>query len=285
MTKPRRKQVEDAMPLLGRRTVLVGAGALVTVWVGRAVAARQDFQVVEQELVVAGLDPRHDGLVVAQVSDVHLGLSTPQRRVERAVETLNALRPDVVVLTGDYVSFSKKPVARVGPALAGLKAPTFAVLGNHDHWVDAERVRAELVGDGYAVLQNESRSLQVKGAPLTLVGIDDEQVGRADVARAFAGVGKTGSRLVLAHQPKTADQLPRDAGLVCFSGHTHGGQIVVPKVTEAIAHQVGQHYLKGVYRVRGNWLVVSAGLGYGRGGPAVRLRVPPEISLVTLRAG
>lgn len=272
------------MPLIGRRTVLVGAGALVTVWVGRAIAARQDFQVVEEELVVAGLDPRLDGMVVAQVSDVHLGLSTPQGRIERAVETINALRPDLVVLTGDYVTFSKRPLTRVGPALAGLKPPTFAVLGNHDHRVAPERVRTELESDGYRVLQNESARLSLRGAELTIVGVDDEQVGRADVARAFAGA-TTGARIVLAHQPRTADQLPRDAGLVCFSGHTHGGQLVVPRLTEAIAHKVGQPYLKGTYKVRGNWLVVSAGLGYGRGGPAVRLRNPPEISLVTLRAG
>ncbi|MBI5546301.1 MAG: metallophosphoesterase, partial [Deltaproteobacteria bacterium] len=137
----------------------------------------------------------------------------------------------------------------------------------------------------YRVLRNRAQKVDVRGAPAWIVGVDDAQVGQEDVALAFADVPSAGTRLVLAHQPRSADRLPQDAGVVCFSGHTHGGQIVLPGITERIARGVGQPYLRGLYEVRGNWLLVSSGLGYGRGGPAVRLRNPPEVVLVTLRAG
>lgn len=267
-----------------RRVAIVGA-ALATAWVARAAAAREDFVVVERTVVVPGLDLRHDGLVVAQLTDLHLGLSTPTKRVRRAIAAINAAAPDLVVLTGDYATMSRRPVKRIGEAVAGLTAPTFAVLGNHDHWVAPEAVREQLEGQGYTVLQNASSVVTLRGAAATVIGVDDEQVGRADVAKAFTGIAAEGTRVVLAHQPKTADQLPEDSGLVCFSGHTHGGQIVLPRVTEAIARGVGQRYLKGLYRVRGNWLFVSGGIGYGSGGPALRLHNPPEIAFVTLRAG
>jgi predicted MPP superfamily phosphohydrolase len=270
---------------LTRRAVLLGASVLAAASVAQAASGGEAFDVTQRELVVPGLDPRHDGLKVVQISDVHLGASTPDRRVERAVRTINALQPDLVFLTGDYVTFSRRTLPRVAPRLAGIEAPTFAVLGNHDHWVDAAAVRRALEADGYPVLQNQSVPFPVRGAPVWIVGVDDAQTGHQDVARAFAGVPATGTRLVLAHQPTSADALPENGNLVCFSGHTHGGQINLPGLTESIARRLGQPYLRGAYRVRGNWLYVNSGLGYGKGGAAVRLRVPPEISVITLRAG
>ena len=267
-----------------RRTMLLGAGILAMASAAQAATGREQFRVVEQELVVPGLDPRHDGLRVAQISDVHLGASTPDARVERAVRTVNALNPDLVFLTGDYVTFSRHPLKRLSRQLAGLTAPTFAVLGNHDHWIDGAAVRQALEADGYPVLQNAAATRYFRGAPVWIIGVDDAQTGHADVARAFSSVPGRGTRLVLAHQPRTADQLPENAGLVCFSGHTHGGQIDVPGITALVARGIGQRYLRGPYRVRGNWLFVNAGLGYGKGGAAFRLRVPPEIALITLRA-
>jgi predicted MPP superfamily phosphohydrolase len=258
---------------------------LAAAGVARAATGRERFEVVERELVVPGLDARHDGLVVAQMSDVHLGASTPDRRVTRAIREINARHPDLVVLTGDYVTFSHTPLQKLSDRLAGLAPPTFAILGNHDHWVDAQAVRRALEEDGYRVLQNEAVSIDVRGAPVWIVGVDDAQVGKEDLARSFEGVPATGTRIVLAHQPTTADRLPANAGLVCFSGHTHGGQIVIPGLTSRIAKSVGQPYLRGLYKVRDNWLYVSAGIGYGRGGPALRVRNPPEIALITLRAG
>jgi len=257
-----------------------------TVGAARAVASRaEDFDVVDRELVVPGLDPRHDGLKVAQISDVHLGASTPDARVERAVRTINALNPDLVFLTGDYVTFSRHPLKRLSRQLSGITAPTYAVLGNHDHWIDGPAVRQAPEADGYPVLQNAAVARSFHGAPLWIVGVDDAQTGHADVARAFRDVPAHGTKLVLAHQPRSADQLPANASLVCFAGHTHGGQIDVPGITSLVARSIGQPYLRGAYRVRGNWLFVNAGLGYGKGGAALRLRVPPEIAIITLRAG
>ncbi len=267
-----------------KRTWLVGAGILVLAGTAQA-ARRTDFRVIESEVRVPGLAAEHDGLVVAHLSDFHVGLSTPDQRIRRAVELVNSRSPDLILLTGDYVTFSKRPLKRLGQVMRGLEAPTFAVLGNHDHWVDPAGVRAALESAGYHVLRNESVSLEVDGAPVFVAGVDDSKVGAADVHRALADLPRTGTRLVAAHQPTDADQLPPDEGLVCFSGHTHGGQLDVPGLTGRLARALGHRYLRGMHRVRGNWLLVSAGLGYGKGGPALRLRVPPEVGFVTLRAG
>ena len=266
-----------------RRGLVVGTSIMLAAGVTRAQSARDRFEVREVTLSVPGLDPRHDGLVVAQLSDFHIGFATPDSRILAAVREVNARGPDLVALTGDYVTWSKKPTARVGRLLAGLEPPVVAVLGNHDYWVDAPTVKADLEAQGYTVLVNEAHAVSVNGAPIWVIGIDDAYTGHEDVAAAFCGVPDSGTRLVLAHMPTTADRLPRDAGLVVLSGHTHGGQLRVPGITDRIAEKIGQPYVRGLYVVRGNQLYVNPGIGFGRGGPAVRLKNPPELTLITLR--
>ena len=185
-------------------------------------------------------------------------------------------------MTGDYVTMSKKPIGRIS-LLQGILSPVYAVLGNHDHWVAAGKVRDGLEKLGYTVLQNRAVRLELKGAPLWVVGVDDGTTRHDDVAAAFQGVPDLGTRLVLTHTPTTAEKLPEGQGLACFAGHTHGGQLQIPKVTPALARLVGQPYLHGLYTVRGNTLHVTSGLGYGPGGPAVRYKMPPELAVLTLR--
>jgi uncharacterized protein len=273
-----------AMHSLTRGRFVVGAGVMLAASVARAQNARDRFEVREVELRVPGMDPAHDGLKVVQLSDIHIGFATPDSRVRAAIQQINAIEPDLVVLTGDYVTWSKKPAERVGRVLAGIEPPVVAILGNHDHWVDAARVRSDLEADGYPVLQNESLALTINGAPVWVVGIDDATTGHEDIAAACAGVPERGTRIVLAHMPTTADRLPENAHLVVLSGHTHGGQLRVPGLTDKVASAVGQPYLRGLYRVRGNDLYVNPGLGFGRGGPAVRFNNPPEVTAITLRA-
>jgi uncharacterized protein len=243
------------------------------------------FSVHETSMVVGCLARAHDGIRVAHVSDIHVGAFTPRARIRAAFAHINALAPDLVVLTGDYVTWSKAPVPLLAELFGGLSAPTFCVLGNHDHWVDPIGIRMQLENAGYTVLQNAFRTTKVRGADLHVIGVDDERTGHANVAQALSGVPASSSRIVLAHVPTTARNLPKDCGLACFSGHTHGGQVRVGgTLMNRAATALGHPYLRGKHEVLGNALYVSSGLAYGPGSILPRFRCPPEISLVTLRA-
>jgi predicted MPP superfamily phosphohydrolase len=245
---------------------------------------RDHFALNEYELHVPGLNPAHEGLRVAQLSDIHVGQATSDIRIRRAVMAVNASAPDLVFLTGDYVTHSPKPLPRVREVLAGLSGPVYVVLGNHDHWVNAPYLREGFERLGYTVLQNEHRVVNVRGAPATVLGVDDGRTRRDDVKATFRGAPTSGTRLVLAHTPPTVEKLPEYAGLVQFSGHTHGGQFVVRGLTEALFRRAGQPYIRGHYTVRGNQLYVNQGLGFGFGGPYLRRGTEPEVAFFTLRA-
>jgi hypothetical protein len=244
---------------------------------------RDLFTLTENVLHIPGLPAEHDGLRVAQLSDVHVGQATSSVRIRRAVEAVNAAAPDLVFLTGDYVTHSPKPLPRVPELLSGLRGPVYVVLGNHDHWVDAPYLRRGFERIGYTVLQNEHRVVHLRGAPLTVLGIDDGLTGRDDVEATFRGAPTSGTRLVLAHTPPTIEKLPAHAGVVQFSGHTHGGQFIVRGLTEAIFRRAGQPYIRGHYTVNGNQLYVNRGLGFGFGGPYLRRGSEPEVAFFTLR--
>ncbi len=272
---------------LSRRNVLVAAAAAIGPRMAQAAERRraesERFDVTRLELSIPDLDPAHDGLRIAQLSDIHVGRNTPDGRVIAAVRELNALEPDLVVLTGDFVTSRRDPYSRVGQLLEGIEAPAFAVLGNHDHWSDPSSVARSLERADIPVLRNQHTVERLRGAPVYVVGIDDGVTRNDDVERALAKVPSKATRIVLAHAPPTAEKLPEDAALVCFSGHTHGGHFVVPGLTDGIFRRAGQPYIRGHYRVRGNHLYVNRGLGFGRGGPVVRLNSEPEVTVITLR--
>ncbi len=277
----------SAPPSLTRREFLRGAAALAVgaSLPGPALASEAGDSAIRVEAVtlgVPGLDPAHDGLRVAQLSDLHVGRRTPPARIQAALDAANAFEPDLVVLTGDYLSHSQQGVGLLREALGGLAAPTVAVLGNHDHWVDPKGATAALEGLGYAVLSNQHTVLRLRGAPFTVIGVDDLVTRHADPARALAGA-PVGSRLVLAHAPRTADLL-RDAAspLVVLSGHTHGGQITIPILTPLLARLVaGEPYLRGSFRVGSVALYVNRGVGNTV--TTMRLNSDPEVTTATLR--
>lgn len=241
------------------------------------------FEITDTKLELSSLHPAHHGMTVAQLSDVHVGLSTPERRVQAAVEMINRRAPDLVFLTGDYVNFDAVVLADVFRLLGGIEAPTFVILGNHDHWVAPTEIRRGFEAIGYAVLQNEHRVVPVRGAPVTVLGIDDRRTKNDDVKAAFMGAPTEGTRLVLAHNPLTADDLPASAGLVCFSGHTHGGQIILPgRATERVLARIGMPYIRGHYVVRGNQLYVNRGLGFGRNVRFMHDGSRPEVAFFRL---
>jgi uncharacterized protein len=272
---------------LSRRGVLGAflSGALLpaTSRAERKMSFNEFFEVTRTELFIPGLHASHDGLKIAQLSDIHIGRGSPDGRVISAVRILNEENPDLAVLTGDYVTTKRDPYERVPDLLKGISAPTYAVMGNHDHWTDAPYLRRSLEGIGYSVLQNEHTVVRIKGADLNILGLDDSTTKHDDVEKTFKA-NPTGSRLVLAHTPTSAKKLPPWQGMLCLSGHTHGGQLHVPMLTQGIFTRVGQPYIRGHYNVRGNQLYVNRGLGFGRGTTLPRMNSDPELSIITLRA-
>jgi len=271
---------------LSRRTALSAFAATVfapaAVRAERRLIASEFYEVAHVEVFLTGLDPAHDGLTVAQLSDIHVGSGVPDGRVISAVRTLNELKPDLVVLTGDFVTTRFDPVRRVPELLEPLEAPTVAILGNHDHWTHPGEIRDGLGRIDVPVLQNQNTTTRLKGADFTIIGIDDSTSKHDDVQQAFKGA-KQGSRLVLTHTPACAAKLPAWEDLLCLSGHTHGGQMDFGALTRSMFKNTGQPWYRGAYSGRGNQLYVNRGLGWGSGTRLPRFNADPEVTLFTLR--
>jgi len=235
---------------------------------------------MEHEVIIKNLDPRHDGLRIAQLTDVHCGRITPREHIRAAVALANRARPDLVVMTGDYVNWRKDEVPLVTEQLGGLEAEqVVCTLGNHDYFADGDAVAAALLQAGYTVLRNQHTTVEVGGAALHLVGIDDPVTRKDDIPAAFARVPEGGTRVVLCHCPEKVVDLEARGSHLVLSGHTHGGQIwpfrfVVRMFTP---------YVSGLFRVQDTWAYVSRGTGYF--GPPLRVAEPSEITKLVLRAG
>src|SRR6185295_2647884 len=118
--------------------------------------------VVRREVIVPGLDPAHDGLRIAQLSDLHVGMLTSERKIRRAIHRAAAERPDLTVLTGDYLCYSPKFLGQLRELIVEVEGPAVAVLGNHDYWTDGEGVRKVFEHAGINVLRNQHTQLQFR---------------------------------------------------------------------------------------------------------------------------
>lgn len=223
----------------------------------------------------------------------------PASRIRSIVEAALSLRPDIIVLLGDYVEGLTRfrsalvPVADWSRALSGLSAPlgVYAVLGNHDWWFGADAVRAGLRAGGVRILENEAVPLELSGQPFWLAGLADQLAfpapggmyrGADDLPATLAGIGNDAPVILLAHEP---DIFPKVPGRVMLTlcGHTHGGQVYLPFIGRPVVPSAyGQRYAYGHIVEQGRHLVVSAGLGLSV--LPVRFLVPPEITVVTVMA-
>jgi predicted MPP superfamily phosphohydrolase len=275
------------MTMFGRRQFLRGAaiagaaGAAGTL-PALAVADEREARAERVTFAIPGLHPAHDGLRVAQLSDLHVGPPGMRDVIRRAIAEANRFEPDLVVLTGDFVSRRRSDVEELRAAIGGLAAPTVAVLGNHDVWLDPRGTAAALRAHGYEVLENAWTRIRLRGAPLTVVGVGDAMTRREDVPAATRGLRAGPPPLILAHAPRTADRLRAlDRPLLCLSGHTHGGQIQLPLLTRALLASLREPYVRGRYELGAVQLYVNRGIGTS--GLAVRIHSPAEVTFATLR--
>jgi predicted MPP superfamily phosphohydrolase len=267
---------------LSRRDVLRLAGA-ATVGVGTGLIAqgylfeRHAMRVERVDLPLSGLPPSLDGLRVGLLTDVHYSAIVPAADVTTSVNLLNAERPDVIVLGGDYVSFADR--AYMGPVaemLGALKAPhgVFAIVGNHD---DRRHMPAALASHGIETLDDARTSVEIRGDRLHLAGLDFWTRSLAKIADVVRGAGAP--LLLLAHDPRRIVEAAelRVAGVL--SGHTHGGQIVLPGVGAIAAKK----FPIAAGRLRRDDTEMFVSRGVGTVVVPIRINCPPEVAMVTLR--
>ena len=233
------------------------------------------------EIRLALLTQRIDGFKIIHLSDIHHSPFTGIEYIERVVKVANRLRPDMFLLTGDYVSHEREYIAPVAAVLGRLKSRfgTHACLGNHDHWTDADLVTHLFRGEGINMLVNEGIRLEAHGASFWLAGVDDYMVGKTDVASALRGSFPDEMKLLLAHNPLIFRESVRAGVDLTLSGHTHGGQI---KIRDEEKRILPRRKLKaGLHTRKNSQVYITRGIGTVV--VPMRYQCPPEISLLELR--
>jgi predicted MPP superfamily phosphohydrolase len=269
--------------MLSRRAAI--KGVLVTT-IGAATGAgsygyafeRHRIGVTEASLPVSGLAPALDGLRIGLITDIHHSGMVPAEDVSRAVDLTLAQKPDLIVLGGDFVTFGDR--AFVGPVaelLAPLRAPhgVFAILGNHD---DDRAMPAALTAQHIQVLKDARTRVEIRGEALEIAGIRYWTRRAADIARILRKTEDT--VLLLAHDPRRLTEAAALDIPAVLSGHTHGGQVVVPGIGPIVTRKRFP-IIQGVGVQDNTAIFVSRGVGTVY--VPVRINCPPEVAIITLK--
>jgi predicted MPP superfamily phosphohydrolase len=249
----------------------------------------RQVEITHQRILLSKLPREFDGLRVVQLSDIHHSPFLSEAEISVAVQRANELQPDLIVLTGDYVSYSRDYIAGCAQALGKLRAPlgVFAVLGNHDHWMDGAGMATALASQGIRVLDNESLSIERESSHIRLVGVDDLTTGRDNLSKALIDTQAEETRILLSHNPRIIREAARAGIDLVLSGHTHGGQInwrlLIGREDRKAARRLrrrSRRLTRGHAQLGATQLYVNRGLGT----VVVPLRYgcPPEITLLEL---
>jgi len=277
-----------------------GAGSAAGRWVVGAVGAflvlagvwgyvgTRRLVVRPLEVAVPDLPAGLEGMRIAQLSDLHVGPHTPPRYLARIAEAVRRAEPDLIALTGDQVDDYARDVEPLGAAFGGLSAPlgVVAIAGNHDVYAGWEAVRRGMERLGWRVLVNEAVPIERNGARFWLAGTGDPAGGRAgstpvapDVPRTLAAVPRGAFTVALAHNPALWPELAERGVALTLSGHTHHGQLSIPRLRWSVA-SLFLDLAMGVYRRGDSVLYINPGTNYW--GIPFRIGALPEVTVVTL---
>lgn len=241
------------------------------------------IEVTEHRIILRGLPEPFRGFRIVQLSDIHHGLYLPLQALMDAVEMANRLHPDLVALTGDFVTYSRAYIEPAAAILGMLRARfgTFAVLGNHDFRVGADSIARALRRERIHVLRNRQATLHLDGDALHIAGIDDLGYG-ADLHRAVHRIPRGASTILLAHNPAIIPHAARHGIGLVLSGHTHGGQLNLPLVGSIFGRSPNAlRFKSGWDRLGPTQIYVSRGIGTVV--LPLRVRCPAEIPHLELQ--
>jgi uncharacterized protein len=280
------------MPL---RLLLWLAKILLASWPGRVLVRRANqlsirkfsywVEINRIELELPRLEQPFDGYRLALISDFHIGTWLDRTHLQDAVNLVNGEHPDLVAITGDFVTYKPENYAQDLVAVLGeIQAPdgVFAVLGNHDHWSDSRVIRRILQRANIRELRNDRVSITRMSSSLHIAGVDDWMEELDDLDRVLSRLPSDGCAILLAHEPDFADISAKTGRFdLQLSGHTHGGQIHLPLIKTPILPRLGRKYPSGLYRVENMYQYTNRGLGTAD--LQLRFNCQPEITVITLK--
>jgi hypothetical protein len=241
----------------------------------------RDIQIVRQPVLIDQLPEAFEGFTIAQLSDVHHGALVDAPHVLQAVQIVNRLEPDLIALTGDYVTHSRAYIEPCAELLRELRSRdgVLAVLGNHDFWTDANGMARAFKQRGIEVLRNTHTQLARNGDRLALLGVDDYTVRCHDLRAAMRGVPNLERKVLLSHNPNLIRQAAEARVDLVLSGHTHGGQINLPAINKR-SRKLWKFW-RGHGQLGNTQIYVNRGLGTVI--VPIRYHCPPEITLIELK--
>ena len=247
-------------------------------------------RIVREEIALRRWPTRLEGFTIALLSDFHYDPYFSVHPLRAAIPMVNELHPDLIALTGDFVS---APYFGDAAAAASAAEPCahllremrafhglWAVMGNHDAATDPVRVTNLLRASGIQVLSNRSVPIESNGGRFWLGGVDDVMAGTSDLNATLHDIPANEASVLLAHEPDYADYVARYPVDLQLSGHTHGGQVRLPFIKPLFLPDLAKKYIWGQYQIGGLTLYTNPGLGTVR--LPVRWRCPAEITLLTL---
>ncbi len=273
---------------------MVGLDTLLMVQIGKLYSNKIEpflMDVNEVRLKLPRLPKSFSGFRVAQISDFHLGGWMKVPRMSAILKRVMDLSPDLVALTGDFVmayGFGRNVPAKmkeITPALSELakKAPVMGVLGNHDHMYGAASVVDMLEQAGITHLGNAVSQLRRGTETLSIAGVDAMTMGKANLGQVLSQLPGDGCAILLAHEPDFADESAATGRFdLQISGHSHGGQVVLPFIGPPVLPRLGEKYPQGLYRVGDMLQYTNRGVGVTM--PYLRFNCPPEITVFTLES-
>ena len=253
---------------------------------------RLNLETVERPIRLANLPPAFHGFRIAQLSDIHIGPFMPEEQIRKFAAIANDQKPDLIVLTGDYVTFDAGTQYAVVDALAGLRAPfgVYACLGNHDAWARVEdSISSLFTARGVRMLRGANVAITMGGDWFNLIGVDFQSRHRfgpsAPVSHILGNIEPLIARgkvnILLSHNPDTFDRAAALGIDLSMAGHTHGGQAALEFISPEIApSRLATPYVAGLFRRPGGQLYVNRGIGTI--GVPIRIGAPPEITVYKL---
>jgi predicted MPP superfamily phosphohydrolase len=300
LLRSRTPETAKSLSQPGRRLFLARTGTAVlsapfVAGVYGALYGRLNLEVASRRIHLPHLPKEFSGFRIAQLSDIHIGPFMPEDEIRRFVQIANERKADLIVVTGDYVTWDASTQQAVVEALSGLKAPfgILGCLGNHDAWTGVEdSITALFRSAGIRILRRENAAIVSGGSSLNVIGVDYESrrparvSGNQHVVSGFLqGVDKlmvtNTANILLCHNPDAFDRAAELGIDLMMAGHTHGGQVALEFISPEIApSRIVTPYVSGWFQKEGSQLYVNRGIGTI--GAPIRLGAPPEITVYEL---